>query len=257
MDHQPFRCPHCKATVTIPGALRAPDGSVMSWEGNTSTARTLEGPYRDLPDSPDAREVGDLVAIIDSLLVFGKPGEATSLYRERVPSTWDQAVDRIRGWPGMRRSEKLRLFGWGPKQQAKGKHSEEAHSLRDPRLDGWAMASVRRLEDEAATGLRGGARSTCRMARSLLGSTKLLRFSPAEAGPCDATITMARHRLTSGPAPDPARNGPAPAWRISLSVAGRSSRGANCPSGSRLLEGHDFPAPWRGGCNMHSRSVGE
>jgi hypothetical protein len=69
------------------------------------------GPHRGLPDSAEAREVDDQVAAIDCLLITGKQGEATRRYRERTGCTWDEALEKIREWPDLKRSVKLSLLG--------------------------------------------------------------------------------------------------------------------------------------------------
>jgi hypothetical protein len=92
-----------------------------------------------LPDLPNAREVGNLIAAIDALLVLGKQGEATRLDRERSGSIWDQAIEKIKDWQTLRRPGQLLLFGWDVEETPKSTAPrDEDHPLRDPWLDGEA-----------------------------------------------------------------------------------------------------------------------
>ena len=74
------------------------------------------GPYRDLPDTSLAREIGDMVAEFDALAREGK-GIARR-YREIRGVTWDQAIKVTGNWAGLTRAEKLALLGWEPKKKA-------------------------------------------------------------------------------------------------------------------------------------------
>jgi hypothetical protein len=99
--------------------------------------RLVSGPYRGLPDDPEAHEAADQVAEIDSLVLAGKDGEATRRYRDLTGATWDQAVNLIRGWHDLERARKLALCGWGPKDPPRFEKSEmREHPMLDRWLDG-------------------------------------------------------------------------------------------------------------------------
>ncbi len=95
------------------------------------------GPYRGLPDYPEAREAADKVAEIDALVLAGKDGEATRRYRDLTGTTWDQALALVHGWHRMDRSRKLALCGWCPKDPPGFEKSEmREHPMLDRWLDG-------------------------------------------------------------------------------------------------------------------------
>jgi hypothetical protein len=73
------------------------------------------GPYRDLPASDAAREIGDRVAELDALARAGAHGPMVRRYRELCGVTWDQAHRDVKDWPRLTREAKLELFGWVPK----------------------------------------------------------------------------------------------------------------------------------------------
>jgi hypothetical protein len=100
--------------------------------------RTLEaGPNHDLPDTPEAREAGIRVAEIDALLLAGRQPEATRRYRQLTATTWDQAIDALRGWADLKRAEKLARFDWCPKDKSLADDQEGLdHPMRDRQLDG-------------------------------------------------------------------------------------------------------------------------
>ncbi len=95
------------------------------------------GPLRGLPDIPEAHEAGHGVAEIDNLIAAGKAPEATRRYRELTKTTWDQAIDAVRGWRDLKRPEKLARFGWVATEKAKPDEIGAAeHPMRDRLLDG-------------------------------------------------------------------------------------------------------------------------
>jgi hypothetical protein len=95
------------------------------------------GPDRDLPDVPEARLAGLGVAEIDWLVLAGKVTAATRKLRELTGRTWDQVVNAMRFWRGLKRPQKLELLGWAPKRPFKDEESKTAeHPMRDPWLDG-------------------------------------------------------------------------------------------------------------------------
>ena len=73
------------------------------------------GPYRGLPDTAAAREIGDKVAEVDALVRSGAP--AAGRYREMRGVTWDEAHRDVRRWHELTRDEKLELFGWVAKKK--------------------------------------------------------------------------------------------------------------------------------------------
>jgi hypothetical protein len=71
------------------------------------------GPYRDLPDTALAHEIGDKIAEIDAL-----EGTATiRRYRELKEVTWDEAIKDATHWDRLTREQKLTLFGWVEKKK--------------------------------------------------------------------------------------------------------------------------------------------
>jgi hypothetical protein len=96
-----------------------------------------KGPYRELPDFPEARAAAEGVAEIDALMVSGKEGEATRRYRELTGTTWDQAILAVRHWRDHVRAKKLALLGWCPKEKTPAEDLKaQGHPMRDRWLDG-------------------------------------------------------------------------------------------------------------------------
>jgi hypothetical protein len=109
--------------------------------GNELARQQLEyieaGPYHGLPKSAEAYAAADRIVEIDSLVASGRTSEATRRYRELMHATWDQAIDALRGWSGLKREEKLARVGWRPKEAAPAKEAGSGdHPLRDSWLDG-------------------------------------------------------------------------------------------------------------------------
>jgi hypothetical protein len=75
------------------------------------------GPFRDLPDTDLAREIGAAVAEVDALCSAGSSA-VPRRYRELRGVPWDQALRETRNWSRLTRAEKLELFGWAPKKKA-------------------------------------------------------------------------------------------------------------------------------------------
>jgi hypothetical protein len=98
----------------------------------------VSGPYRDLPDVPEARSAAEGVAEIDYLILAGNQLDATRRFRQLSGCIWDEAIDLIRGWVGLERAHKLVLLGWRP--QGKDLDNESGrlqdHPMRDRVLDG-------------------------------------------------------------------------------------------------------------------------
>ncbi len=138
--HQPFlaclSCGHLWSKIA-PAAVR----QSIRTHGTELAKQVVEyldsGPMHDLPDMPEAREAGQAVAEIDTLVWSGKTPEATRQYRELTHCTWDQAIDSVRHWVDLTRPQKLALFGWVVKDQ---KPTDEKgvgeHPMRDRLLDG-------------------------------------------------------------------------------------------------------------------------
>jgi hypothetical protein len=74
------------------------------------------GPFRDLPDTELAREVGTKIAEVDAMARRGAPAAARK-YREVQGVTWDQALHDTKNWHKLSRQEKLELFGWTSKKK--------------------------------------------------------------------------------------------------------------------------------------------
>ncbi|AMV38305.1 hypothetical protein [Planctomyces sp. SH-PL62] len=74
------------------------------------------GPFRDLPDTDLAREIGAAIADVDARY-RERPSAAIRRYRELRGVTWDQAHHDTRNWRRLTREEKLELFGWSPKKK--------------------------------------------------------------------------------------------------------------------------------------------
>jgi hypothetical protein len=75
------------------------------------------GPYRDLPDTDLAREIGDQIAELDAIARNGSAGKVVRRYREFRGVTWDQALKDVTKWSELKRPKKLALFGWIPKKE--------------------------------------------------------------------------------------------------------------------------------------------
>jgi hypothetical protein len=74
---------------------------------------------------------------IDALVLAGRQGEATRRYRHLTHTTWDQAVNAVRGWRDNKWAQKLALLGWCPKDKSpSGESPMLDHPLRDRWLDG-------------------------------------------------------------------------------------------------------------------------
>jgi hypothetical protein len=97
---------------------------------------SISGPYQGLPDIPEARQAADGVAEIDALVLAGRGGEVRR-YRDLTNTTWDQALEVVRGWRDLKRAQKLALFGWHPKGKAQPDETAlRDHPMRDRFLDG-------------------------------------------------------------------------------------------------------------------------
>ncbi|MDG3002195.1 hypothetical protein [Paludisphaera mucosa] len=75
------------------------------------------GPFRDLPDTDLAREIGAAIADVDALSRAGSSA-VPRRYRELRGVPWDQALHDTRNWRRLTREEKLELFGWAPKKKS-------------------------------------------------------------------------------------------------------------------------------------------
>jgi hypothetical protein len=98
---------------------------------------SVDGPYHDLPDIPEARKAADGVAEIDALILTGHGLEAVRRFRQLTGKTWDEVHATIPNWFDLKRTRKLAFFGWNPK----GKLDEDdfgvrEHPMRDRLLDG-------------------------------------------------------------------------------------------------------------------------
>ena len=97
----------------------------------------IKGPYRDLPDFPEARQAAEKVAEIDALVASGRDVDARRRYRDLTGTTWDHALASINGWRALDRPKKLAVFGWCPKDRGPGDERETpVHPMRDRWLDG-------------------------------------------------------------------------------------------------------------------------
>jgi hypothetical protein len=131
-------CGHVWNNMSLdPAGLRAfirSHGGELAWQHLES----LEfGPYRGLPDTPEARAAADQAAEIDSLVREGKQADATRRLRALRHTTWDDAINTLRRWRDLKREDKLALFGWRDKH---GSNDEDAallkHPMHDALLDG-------------------------------------------------------------------------------------------------------------------------
>jgi hypothetical protein len=134
-----FACLSCGHVGTLsvdPNRLRA----FIVKHGNELARQQLEcfeaGPYHGLPESAEAHAAADRVVEIDFLVAIGRGSEATRRYRGLMHTTWDRAIDALRGWSGLTREEKLTRVGWCPKEATASKEAESGgHPLRDRWLD--------------------------------------------------------------------------------------------------------------------------
>src|SRR4051812_35263728 len=135
-----FACLSCGYVATLsvdPDLLR----DFIANHGNELARQQLEcfeaGPYHGLPKSAEAYDAADRLLEIDVLVAMGRHSEATRCYRELMHTTWDQAINALRGWAGLTREEKLARVGWRPKEATPSKVTDSGgHPLRDPWLDG-------------------------------------------------------------------------------------------------------------------------
>jgi hypothetical protein len=135
-----FACLSCGHVGTLsvdPDWLR---GFIVN-HGNELARQQLEcfeaGPYHGLPKSAEAYAAADRVVEIDSLVAMGRNAVAVRRYRELMHTTWDEAINALRGWAGLTREEKLGRVGWHPKEATASKEAESGgHPLRDRWLDG-------------------------------------------------------------------------------------------------------------------------
>jgi len=98
---------------------------------------SVSGPYRDVPDVPEARKAADGVAEIDTLMLAGNQLDATRRLRQLTSCTWDDAIEAVRGWVDLERVRKLALFGWRPKRKEFATEGGVYdHPMRDRLLDG-------------------------------------------------------------------------------------------------------------------------
>jgi hypothetical protein len=94
------------------------------------------GPDHGLPDVPEARLAGLGVAEIDALVLAGQLPAATRRLRELTGRTWDEVVNAMRVWRGLKRPEKLEMLGWVSKERLKENELKTAeHPMSDPWLD--------------------------------------------------------------------------------------------------------------------------
>ena len=77
------------------------------------------GPDHDLPDVPKARLAGLGVAEIDALVLAGHLPAATRRLRELTGRTWDEVVNAMRYWRGLKRPQKLEILGWVSKERSR------------------------------------------------------------------------------------------------------------------------------------------
>jgi hypothetical protein len=104
--------------------------------GKQNLETVVKGPYRDLPDFPEARAAADKVAEVDALVATGHDVEARRRYRELTGTTWDHAIASINGWSALDRPKKLAVFGWCPKDKGPADKPEgPGHPMRDRWLD--------------------------------------------------------------------------------------------------------------------------
>jgi hypothetical protein len=135
--HACTSCGHVWATVA-PDELR----SSIHRHGNSLVKQFLHssvyGPYRDVPDVPEARKAAHGVAEIDALILAGNGLEAVRRCRQLTGKTWDDVHASIAKWADLGRARKLALFGWHPKEKLDDEEDSEQreHPMHDRLLDG-------------------------------------------------------------------------------------------------------------------------
>ena len=139
LTHAFFGCWSCGHVWTslAPEELRA----LIATYGREVARQRLEAPGSGredgLPDCTEARAAVEGVAEIDALVLAGRQREATRRYRELTRTSWDRALDAVRGWEDLKRAQKLALFGWRPKAKSQSDESPmRDHPMRDRWLDG-------------------------------------------------------------------------------------------------------------------------
>ena len=70
-------------------------------------------------------------------MLAGNLPAASRRLRELTGRRWDEVVNAMRVWRGLRRPQKLEMLGWVSKERLKENELKTAeHPMRDPWLDG-------------------------------------------------------------------------------------------------------------------------